>query len=206
MPRGRKTALRHFFCRTPEDSIEDFDIVLKVLAGDRDAYAVLVRTYQERVRGYCLGMLANSSMADDAAQEVFIKAYQGLGSFKGNASFSTWLYRITANHCADVLRKLKRKTESWEALLEKDGDKIELLLAVSPEKMDDGNSELIGRILAHLTEKSREALVLREMHGLSYQEMAAALDCTVDAVKGRLKRAREELDLKTRHLLQFKDV
>ena len=191
-----------------EARIEDFEIILQVLAGKRNAYAEIVRRYQERVRGHCLMMLSDAAAADDASQEVFIKAYQALASFRGNASFSTWIYRIAANHCLDVLRKIKRgKTESWEALLEKDGARIEALLAVSPEPKDaEENREIVARLLSHFSEKSREILILREMHGLSYQELAEALGCSLDAVKSRLKRAREEMESKFRHLLELKDV
>lgn len=195
-----------FFMSGTGEKIKDFEVILKVLSGNRDAYADIVRRYQERVRGYCLSMLADEALADDAAQEVFIKAYQSLGLFKGNSLFSTWIYRITSNHCVDVLRKLKRKTVSWEALLEKEGEKIEALVAVAPEKIDPGTPELIAKILSHLSEKTREILILREMHGLSYQEIAESLGCSLDAVKSRLKRAREELEMKMRHLLELKDV
>lgn len=152
-------------------------------------------------------MLGDEASADDAAQEVFIKAYQALASFKGNASFSTWLYRIASNHCLDLLRKRKReKSESWENLIEKEGDKIEALLAVAPEAAQSDRAETAAKVLSFLSERAREVIVLREMHGLSYQEMAEALGCTLDAVKARLKRARQELNEKLRHLLEFKDV
>ncbi len=186
-----------------EHAIEDFEIILDVLAGNRNAFANIVRRYESRVRGYCAVALSSPVLAEDAAQEIFIKAYQALGQFRGNSSFSTWIYRISANHCTDILRKLSRqKNESWEALIEKDGDKIEALLSTPPEAENSDQSELLAKLLDTLPEKSKTILVLREIHGLSYQEMADSLGCTVDAVKARLKRARQELDVKCRHLLK----
>ncbi len=190
-----------------ENLIEDYEIILDVLAGNRNAYAELVRKYEARVRGYCLMTLSDSVSAEDAAQEVFIKAYQALGQFRGNASFSTWLYRITVNHCTDLLRRrARRKTESWEALLEKEGEKMEAFLTVSSDVESSERLELLTKLLSHLSEKSRAILVLREIHGLSYQELSEALACSMDAVKSRLKRARQEIETNLRHFLKIKGV
>ncbi len=190
-----------------ETAIEDFEIILEVLAGNRDAYGEIVRRYQERIRGYCRMLLSNEAQAEDAAQEVFIKAYQSLAKFRGNSSFSTWLYRINANHCTDLLRKSARqKTESWDALLEKKGEKAEALFSASSEDRSLEQSELLTKILSYLPEKARTILLLREIQGLSYQEIADTLECSIDAVKGQLKRARQEIEIKTRHLLKSQNV
>ncbi len=190
-----------------ENRIEDFEIILEVLSGNREAYAEIVRRYEARVRGYCLTMLSDPTAAEDAAQEIFIKAYQALAGFRGNASFSTWLYRIAANHCTDALRKkARRKTESWEALLEKDGERIEALFSVFSDVESSERAELVAKLLSHLTEKSKAILTLREIHGLSYQELAETLECSLDAVKARLKRARQEAEIKWRHLFKVRDV
>ncbi len=183
---------------------DDTAIIAEVLGGNREAYAGIVRRYEGRVRGHCLMMLGDPVQADDAAQEVFIKVYLSLGQFSGRSAFSTWLYRVTANHCHDWLRKTgRRRTESWEALLEKDGDKIEALLAVpSPGADAVERNELLAHILSCLPVQSRTILLLREQEGLSYEEMAKVLECSVDAVKSRLKRARQELGGKLRHFLK----
>ena len=94
---------------------------------------------------------------------------------------------------------MRRKTESWEALLEKGGERIEALFAASPDAESSEQTELMTKLLSHLPEKSKTILVLREIHGLNYQELAEALGCTIDAVKGRLKRARQEIETKLRH-------
>ncbi|MFA6600978.1 MAG: sigma-70 family RNA polymerase sigma factor [Candidatus Omnitrophota bacterium] len=181
---------------------EDLDIIRHVLEGDRNAFALLVRKYQDKVRGYCTNVVGHREAAEDVSQEVFVKAFRALPSFQGRSAFSTWLYRIMANHCRDWLRKKGRqKQESWEALLEKEGDRIEALLSVAPEAaVSTENSELVAKILACLGEKHRSVIVLRELQGLSYEEMAEALETTVDGIKARLKRARREMEEKTRHL------
>jgi RNA polymerase sigma-70 factor (ECF subfamily) len=185
-----------------ESAIDDFEVILEVLAGNRDAYAQLVRKYETRVRGYCLMMLSQAAEAEDAAQEVFIKAFQALGTFHGKAAFSTWLYRISVNVCYDILRKRqRRKTQSWDALLEKEGEKAEALFASSADPRPEESVELVAQLLAGLPDKAREIIVLRDMQGLSYEEIAETLSCTLDAVKSRLKRARREMTLKLRHFL-----
>ncbi len=192
------------FCREGL-AIDDYEIILDVLSGNRNAYAELVRKYESRVRAYCSASLGGSSQAEDAAQEVFVKAYLALGSFKGNSSFSTWIYRIAVNHCTDILRKtIKRKTESLDALLEQEGTHIESLLSASSETPGTQQeiSETIKRLLARLPEKSREVLILREINELSYEEIAETLKCSLDAVKSRLKRARQELAGILRHFLK----
>ena len=187
-----------------ETTIEDLEVIQEVLAGDRNAYAHLVRKYQERVRRHCWMMLGSADPADDAAQEVFIKVYESLGKFQKNSSFSTWIYRVTANHCTDILRKRTRqKTESWDALLESGGEQVEKLFSSSgPDPLSFATTELLAKFLSFLPEESRTVLLLREVEGLSYQEIAETLQCTEDAVKARLKRARRELEEKARHFLR----
>lgn len=188
-----------------EITIDDFEIVLNVLSGNPNAYAELVRKYEGRVRGYCLMMLSNPTQAEDAAQEIFIKAYEALSKFHGKSSFATWIYRISVNHCNDLLRKkIRRKTESWESLLEKEGEQIESIFAVSPNFQTREERELLMKLLSSLPETHRTVLILREIEELSYEELSGTLACSVDAVKSRLKRARKELLEKARHFLGTK--
>lgn len=173
---------------------EDLDALERIRAGQTDAYAVLVRKYETRIRGYCRGVLGNAAEADDAAQEVFIKAYRGLGNFQGKASFSTWLYRIAVNHCRDLLRSAQRnRTESWEALREEEGESLEARTAVLPEPRRNERWLQVQEALNRLPEQYKTVLILREVQGLSYRELADALGCSMDAVKARLRRARREL-------------
>ncbi len=187
-----------------EKAIEDIEIIQSVLSGDRNAYAVIIRKYEVRVRGLCLRMLSDATQADDAAQEIFMKVYQNLSKFKGQSLFSTWLYRVASNYCLDLLRKRRRqKTESWDALLESEGESAaQSLFSEAPSvKEEQGQAEQVEKLLTCLSDKHREVIVLRELQGLSYDELAEALKCSLDAVKSRLKRARQELEKKARHFL-----
>ncbi len=168
----------------------------QIRSGDVQTYAVLVRKYETRVRGYCLGALGNAADADDAAQEIFIKAYQSLDRFAGRSGFSTWIYRIAVNHCRDLLRrKIRTRAESLDALSEQQGDWLEGQIAVQP-RVDRPTDRMleVRQALTAMTPQAREVLVLREVQEMSYQETARALGCSLDAVKARLRRARKELE------------
>jgi RNA polymerase sigma-70 factor (ECF subfamily) len=158
--------------------------------------------------GYCFSMLSNLTDAEEAAQDIFVKAYLSLSKFKGESSFSTWLYRITANHCLDILRKRnRRRTVSLEALIEQDGDLIQELFS-TPGNADSRmeNRQLVDKILSTLPENYRMILTLREADELEYQEIADVLNCSLDSVKGRLARARKQLQENVRHLTGPGDV
>ncbi len=158
--------------------------------------------------GYCLSMLSNYTDAEEAAQDIFVKAYQSLPKFKGDSSFSTWLYRITTNHCLDILRKRnRRKNVSLEALMEQPGGQIQKVFS-TPGTADSQmeNRQLTDKILSTLPQDYRTILTLREADGLEYQEIADVLDCSLDAVKGRLARARKQLQENLRHFVSPNDV
>jgi RNA polymerase sigma-70 factor, ECF subfamily len=191
-----------------ETAITDHEIITRIRSGQSDLYAELVRQYHKKVMGYCLTMLQNHTDAEEAAQDVFVKAYRSLDRFKEQSSFSTWLYRITANHCLDVLRKRnRRRTVSLDSLVENEGDRIHRLFSESPVAADlMENKDLVGKILSTLSEDYRTILTLREADGLEYQEIAEILECSLDAVKGRLSRARRQLQENLRHFARRKDV
>lgn len=183
---------------------EDQNVVERIRAGDREAYALLVRKHQARIRGYCLWTMGNAAEADDAAQEIFIKAYRGLGSFRGTAGFSTWLHRIAVNHCRDLLRKrVRERTESWDALREEKGEAAEALIVRQEPVL---RRRQLQEALDRLPEQYRTVLILREAEGMSYEEIAEFLGCSLDAVKARLRRARSELMEKARHFFEPADV
>ncbi len=158
--------------------------------------------------GYCLSMLSNHRDAEEAAQDIFVKTYHSLPKFKGDSSFSTWLYRITTNHCLDVLRKKnRRKTVSLDALVEQNGDMIRNLFSTAETTTSQmENRQLIDKILSTLPEDYRNILTLREADGLEYLEIAEILKCSLDAVKGRLSRARKQLQENLRPFLSVGDV
>jgi RNA polymerase sigma-70 factor (ECF subfamily) len=174
-------------------------VIAAVQSGEAEAFGALVRAHQTRVRLVCLAFLGSAAEADDAAQDVFVNAFRGLAEFKGDASFGTWIARIADNHCRDVLRKrARRRTESLDALFESQGDAFDGFLsraqtADTPPPYKSEDLELLGRLFAALPEDDREILTLSEVEELPYAEIAQRLSCSLDAVKGRLKRARQTL-------------
>ena len=188
--------------------INDLDIIRRVLDGRPEAYAELVRAHQGAIRQLCAAILSDPHEAEDAAQEVFLKAYQSLRRFRGDASFLTWLRRIAVNHCRDLLRaRARHRTDSLDALIEQAGDRIRQLIVTPPDRLHTRDeSQLLDRLLAGLAPDYRLVLVLREIQGLSYEEIARALHCSLDSVKARLRRARRELEELARHFLKPGDV
>lgn len=187
---------------------EDRELVARAAAGDDDAFAELVRRHHAAIRGLCLSMLDDAAEADDAAQDAFLAAHGSLKRFQGRSTFGSWLYRIAANRCLDRLRRRKReKTSSWDALLEEKGEAIERLLAGEPDSaaaLED--RDLIARALARLSPEHRLILTLREVQGLDYRELTQALDCSLDAVKARLRRARVSFEELLRHFSRTGNV
>ncbi len=185
----------------------ELDIIVAVQGGDAEAFAPLVRAHQARVRLVCLVFLGNKEEADDAAQDVFLKAFEGLQSFKADASFQTWLLRIADNYCRDLLRSRKRQpTQSLDALLTEKGEAAEAFLSRAgpsdePPLYSSQDLELLGRFFSALPSEDREILAMREAEMLSYEDIAQKLHCSLDAVKGRLKRARASLIEKCRNIL-----
>lgn len=138
-------------------------------------------------------MLGGGADAEDAAQESFIKAYRSLAGYQGQASFSTWIYRIASNKCLDVLRKRGReRAEPLEAAGE---------LAEPVEDLE--SREQAAALLSELSPEYRLALTLRELQGFTYEEIAETMNCSLDSVKARLRRARAEL---ARHFLVSRSV
>jgi len=187
------------------DEMENEKAVIEaVLSGDAEAFGDLVRRHQTRIRLVCISFLSNKEEAEDAAQTVFIKAFEALPKFKFDSAFETWIIRIADNHCLDLLRaRARRRTESLDALLDEKGDAFDGFLsrfntADTPPPYTPNELDLVARLFAALPEDDRDILALREMEQLSYEAIAERLHCTLDAVKGRLKRARQNLVEKCR--------
>lgn len=171
---------------------EDSVLVAHAQAGDRYAFEELVRRYRNDVFSLSFHFVKNREEAWDISQEVFIKAYHSLDSFRGEASFKTWLMRITANRCKDFFKKRRLDTVPFNDALDA-GDP-------PSDSLDPGHrlhaSELgaaIETALRGLPEKHRTAFVLREYEGLSYQEMADTMHCNIGTVMSRLHHARRKL-------------
>jgi len=169
---------------------DNIDLLLRFKDGDLSAFEDLIIEYQNKIFSLCRYMLGNARDAEDAAQDVFIKAYQKLNDFKPEASLYTWLYRIGVNTCLDYKRKsfLRLRNHSESKMNSLPGDS-------TPEKeyQSKETSMAITRALAGLPEKLRTTIVLREIELLSYEEIADVLNISVGTVKSRISRARELL-------------
>ncbi|TBR16969.1 sigma-70 family RNA polymerase sigma factor [bacterium] len=179
----------------------DSELVSAAQEGDRDAFADLVRLHHPNVYGLCLGMLGDPAAADDAAQEAFLSAWKALKSFKGDSAFGTWLHRIAANKCLDALRRSARRGEdSLDAILEGGGSRSESVQAGGrgPEEAAAA-ADLSAKVMGSLSDEYRLVLTLREVQGLSYEEIMTVMDCSLDSVKARLRRAREAALERLRH-------
>lgn len=167
-----------------------------------------MRLYGTHVRQLCLSFLLNSGEADDAAQDVFVKTFTSLNKYRSNVSFHAWICRIASNHCIDLLRKKKRqKTDSLDQILEQRGEQAPD--SVSQKDLSEDirverrqKTDMAVKVLSTLSQEQRRILVLREVEGLSYEKIAGELECSLDAVKARLRRARLELKEKARHFFR----
>lgn len=172
------------------------DWVLAAQKGDQDAFESLVRLYEKRVFALTLRMCGNPDDAAEAAQEAFLAAWQGLPSFRMDSSFSTWLYRLSSNSCVDLLRRQKR----WNVITGPSLDDEALKLDASDPRCGP-EDELESRELraciedglSTLSPEHREVLILREMHQLSYVEIADTLSLDLGTVKSRINRGRKQL-------------
>ena len=172
--------------------------IARVLAGDADAFEPLVRENQTKVYHLALRLLGNEADAADAAQDALIRAYTSLGSFRGESRFSVWLYRLTNNICIDYLRRQKRSAAVSLQTEDDDGEPTEMDLpdeTWSPEVLAERaeDAEAVRAAMAALTPELREILTMREIGGLSYEELAAALHLELGTVRSRLNRARKKL-------------
>ena len=158
-------------------------------AGDEDAFAQLVALHEKRVYALALRMTGNMEDASDVAQDAFLSAWKGLANFRGEAGFSTWLYRLTSNAAIDFLRKNRRP----RAGLSLDDGALDLPdLAPSPQDQVESQAlrEAVRWGMGELSQTHREILDLREYRELSYEEIARELDVDLGTVKSRLSRAR----------------
>lgn len=164
--------------------------------GDQSAFEQLVHLYEKRVLALTTRMCKNPADAEEAAQEAFLSAWQGLPFFRGDASFSTWLYRLASNACVDLLRREGRHQSAAGPSLNDEEVQLEVPdTAPSPQEQAE-RSELRQQIeagLQALTPDHRQVLLLREMHQLSYDEIAQTLDVDVGTVKSRINRGRKQL-------------
>ena len=173
-------------------------IVRKVLQGDVNAFEKLVTEHEKGVYAIALRMTGNPEDASDMTQEAFIKAYNSLQSFRGDSKFSVWLYRIASNVCLDFLRSRSRKPTVSLSVEDDEGEETELDIAdesQSPELLLERGltRDAVRRGLQAMPPDYRQILLLREIQGLSYEEIADVLRIEVGTVKSRIFRARKRL-------------
>jgi RNA polymerase sigma-70 factor (ECF subfamily) len=167
-------------------ALTDADLVSRAQAGQLDAFEELVRRHRLATYRVALRLLGDESDAEDATQDAFVQAWRNLGGFRSDAAFSTWMYRVVTNRCLNMLRA-RRRTEP----LPDDREAP----ASSPDRIAEARWQVEDLKLAilRLTPEQRAPLVLRELQGCSYEEIAEALGVSISAVKSRLHRARLEL-------------
>ena len=178
----------------------DLGLVQRVQKGDKTAFDLLVRKYQHKVVKLVTRYLRDPSDAEDVAQEAFIKAYRAIPQFRGDSAFYTWLYRIAINTAKNAIVSRDRNPVDFDLDMQnvEESSSMQLRLADSetPESLlqTEEIRETVNRAIEALPEDLRTAIVLRELEGLSYEDIAQAMDCPVGTVRSRIFRAREAID------------
>ena len=184
----------------------DLELVRRAQRGERGAFDLLVLRYQHKVIKLVARLLRDPAEAEDVAQEAFVKAYRALASFRGDSAFYTWLYRIAVNTARNAMASRQRRPLDYEAELsdsEQSNVETRLRHTDTPEAsvLSEEIRETVNRAVSDLPEDLRTAIILREVEGLSYEEIAAAMDCPVGTVRSRIFRAREAIDRSLKPLL-----
>ncbi|MDR3085813.1 MAG: sigma-70 family RNA polymerase sigma factor [Christensenellaceae bacterium] len=174
--------------------LSELDLLRRAAAGDGQAFAELMEERQHAIYALALRMMGSRDDASDMAQEALLRIYRNLGSFRAEANFSTWVYRVTANVCLDELRRRARRKENSLDLLRDEGFEPDSY-APSPEGavLERERAEELQLAVASLPPEQRAAIVLRDMQGLSYEEAAQALNVGLNTLKSRLFRGRRLL-------------
>ncbi len=191
----------------PQDS--DILLVQRTVAGDQKAYSLLVLKYQRRIQRLVGRMVRDVDLVEDITQETFIRAYRALHQFRGDAQFYTWLYRIAVNTAKKFLLELKHDPTVSEGFLANDDDDETSWRKSEPTSDEGPESILAAKEIAavvnaamdDLPDDLRQAVILREIEGLSYEEIATAMNCPVGTVRSRIFRAREAISARVKPLL-----
>ena len=188
----------------------DQELVERVQAGDKRAFDLLVLKYQRKVQRLVSRFVRDSGEVDDVVQEAFIKAYRALPTFRGDAAFYTWIYRIAINCAKNYLASPARRIVPASDLMSEDDDDMESferndglhdVATPDAEYASKQIAEAVNRAMAALPDDLRTAVTLREIEGLSYEEIAEAMDCPIGTVRSRIFRAREAIATELRPML-----
>ncbi|OGT30496.1 MAG: RNA polymerase sigma factor RpoE [Gammaproteobacteria bacterium RBG_16_51_14] len=188
------------------DSVTDQQLIDRVKRGDKSAFDLLVLKYQHRITNLVSRFVRNPSDAQDVTQEAFIKAYRALPNFRGESAFYTWMYRIAVNTAKNYLAVQSRRPIEAEQDISEieqiEGDNA-LKEQATPENMllRDELQATVIRAIENLPADLQMALTLREIEGLSYDEIAVVMECPIGTVRSRIFRAREAIDIQLKPLL-----
>jgi len=195
---------------SPQDT--DQTLVERTVAGDQRAYELLVIKYQRRIQRLIGRMVRDVDLVEDIAQETFIRAYRALAQFRGEAQFYTWLYRIAVNTAKKALGDLKRDPLVSQSALRGGGDdedetsalENELTTFETPETVLAAKeiAATVNSAMEALPDELRQAITLREIEGLSYEEIAEVMNCPIGTVRSRIFRAREAISIKVKPMLE----
>jgi len=188
-------------------NLPDADLVKRVQAGDSAAFDILVQKYQHKVVNLVGRFVSDQAECQDIAQDAFIKAFRAINSFRGDSQFYTWLYRIAANTAKNFLASRARKSPAYSVDVE-DAEHFEgesgLKEYANPENLllTDEIRATIFNAIENLPDDLKSAITLRELDGLSYEEIADVMDCPIGTVRSRIFRARDVIDKELRPLLE----
>jgi RNA polymerase sigma-70 factor (ECF subfamily) len=187
----------------------DQELVVRAQAGDKRAFELLVVKYQRRVARLLSRLIRDQNEIEDVSQESFIKAYRALPSFRGESAFYTWLYRIAINTAKNHLSTLGRRPQLLADYEDEEGESLDAAAQIpdyhTPET-ELSNRQIVSTVNAvvdELPSELRTAITLREMEGLSYEDIAAVMNCPIGTVRSRIFRAREAIAGKLRPLLDI---
>jgi RNA polymerase sigma-70 factor (ECF subfamily) len=185
----------------------DQKLVARVQKGDKAAFDLLVRKYQHKVAKLIARYVRDRREVEDVTQEAFIKAYRAIGGFRGESAFYTWLYRIAVNTAKNYLESLGRRPPSADmevegAELTELGERLREQATPEHQLLTSEIADTVLRTIQKLPEDLRTAIMLREIDGLSYEEIAQVMDCPIGTVRSRIFRAREAIDREIRPLLE----
>lgn len=190
------------------DSMTDTELVARVQHGDKSAFDLLVLKYQHRIVKLVGRYVREPADAQDVAQDAFLKAYRALPNFRGESAFYTWLYRIAINTAKNHLVAAARRPSDVDLGSNEDGEQFEIedmqSTLETPERLlltEEIRLTVIDAI-GKLPDDLRTAIMLREVDGLSYEEIATVMDCPIGTVRSRIFRAREAVDLRLKPLLE----
>ncbi|WP_089375147.1 RNA polymerase sigma factor RpoE [Methylobacillus rhizosphaerae] len=185
----------------------DQQLVERAQSGDKRAFGLLVEKYQRKLGRLLSRLIRDPAEVEDVVQESFIKAYRALPSFRGDSAFYTWLYRIGINTAKNYLVAMGRRPQATgdieieDAENFDDGDELRTMDTPETELMSKEIAQTVNDTVASLPEELRTAITLREIEGLSYEEIATMMDCPIGTVRSRIFRARETIAQKLRPLL-----